>query len=151
MFLLLNLENDHSSDDAHNCLESGQDELLESLQFTLLIPVPPQRTKLDKAQLTSLVRALLELSEGRVDLRQHKYAEEYTASGNADLYASLFNITRTRRFGDFDLEEMCNTLSKSPVFSEMATSVQDLEERTTKMTDYLRVGFRKGYLVRYAS
>ena len=119
------------------------------VQFALPIPVSPKRTKLDEAQLTSLVRALLELSGGRVDLRQHKYAEEYTASENADLFASLFNITRTRRFGDFDPEEMCKTLSKSPVFFEMAISVQDLEERTTKMMDSLSVGFRKGYLVRY--
>ncbi len=149
VFLYLNQENDHSSDEAHNCLESDQDELLESLQFALPIPVSPKKTKLDEAQLTSLVRALLELSRGRVDFRQHKYSEEYTASENANLYASLFNITRTRRFGDFDSEEMCKTLSKSPVFSEIAISVQDLEERITKMIDSLRVGFRKRYLVRY--
>lgn len=113
------------------CLESDQDELHESLQFALPTPVSPKKTKLDEAQFTSIVRALLELSGGRVDLRQHKYAEEYTASENANLYASLFNITRTRRFGDFEPEEMCKTLSKSPVFSEMAISVQDFER-----TDY---------------
>lgn len=149
MFLFLNLEKDHSSSDAHKCLESDQDMLLESLQISLLIPVPPRRTKRDEAQLTSLVRALLELSGGRVDRRQHGFAEEYTASENANLYASIFDITRTNQFGDFDLEEMCNTLSKSPVFSRMTTSVQDLEEWTMKMTDLLFLGFREGHLVRY--
>lgn len=126
--MFLNLENDHSSDDAHKCLEIDQDDLLESLQLALYIPVPPKRTRLDETQLTSLVRALLALSGGKVDVRQHTYAEEYTASENANLYASLFNITTTRRFGDFVPEEMCKTLSKSLVFSGMAISVQDLEE-----------------------
>jgi hypothetical protein len=148
VLLFLNLEKDHSSSHAQNCLESDQDELLASLQFSLPIPIPPKRTKRDEAQTTSLIRALVELSGGRVDLRQHGFAEEYTASENADLYASVFNITRTKQFGDFDLEKMCNTLSKSPVFSGMAISVQDLGERTMKMMDYLRIGFQKGYLVR---
>lgn len=60
-----------------------------------------------------------------------------------------FSISRTRLFGNFVPEEMCKTLSKSPVFSEMTISMQDLEELTTKMMGSLRVGFRKGYLVRY--
>ncbi len=149
MFLFLNLEKDHTSFDAHKFLESDQDELLESLQFSLPISVPPKRTMREEAQLTSLIRVLLELSDGRVDLRQHGFAEEYTASENADLYASVFDITRTRQFGDFDSEEMCNTLLKSSVFSGMAISVQDLEEWTMKMMNSLCVGFRKEYLVRY--
>ena len=147
MFLFLNLEKDHSSSVAYNCLDSSQDELLENLQLSLAIPVPPKRMERDETQITSLVQALLELSGGRVDLRQHRFAEEYTANENADLYASIFDITRTKQFGDFDSEEMCNTLSKSPVFSEMATSVQDVKEWTTKMMRSLRVGFREGYLV----
>lgn len=148
MLLFLNLEKDHSSSDTHNCLESDKDMLLESLQLSLPISVHPKRTKREEAQITSLVRALLELSGGRVDLRQHGFAEEYTASENADLYASVFDIARTKQFGDFDSEEMCNTLSKSPVFSRMAISAQHLEQRTMKMMDCLRLGFPKGYLVR---
>lgn len=75
--------------DAHKCLESDQDVLLESFLFSLPMPMPPRRTKRDEAQVTSLVRALPELSGGRVDFRQHGFAEEYTASENADLYASI--------------------------------------------------------------
>jgi hypothetical protein len=148
VLLVLNLE-DHNSSDAHNYLESNQDNLLENLQLSLPISVPAERTKRDEAQITSLFRALLELSGGRVDFQQHRFAEEYTASENADLYASVLGITRTRQFGDFDSEEMCNTLSKSPVFSGMKIGVQDLEEWTTKMINSLPVGFPKGYLVRY--
>lgn len=149
LFLFLNLENDHSSSDAHNYLASDQEVLLESLQLSLPIPIPPKRTKRDEAQITSLVRALLELSGGRVDFRQHGFAEEYTASENADLYASVFDIARTKQFGDFDSEEMCNTLLKSPVFSRTTVSGQDLEELTMKMTDTLRLGFREGHQIRY--
>lgn len=144
MFLYWNLEKDHSS----NHLESDQEILLESLLLSLSIPVSPKRTKRDEAQKTSLVRALMEISGGRVDLRQHRFAEEYTASENADLYASVFDIVRTKHFRDFDSIEMCDTLSKSPVFSRMTIDVHDLEEWTTKMKASLRLGFREGQLVR---
>lgn len=92
MFLYWNLEKDQS----FNHLESYQEILLESFLLSLSIPVSPKRTKCDEAQKASLVRALLELSGGRVDLRQHRFAEEYTASENADLYASVFDIVRTK-------------------------------------------------------
>ena len=144
MLLYWNLEKDHSS----NRLESDQETLLASLQSSLSIPVPPKRTRRDEAQKTSLVRALLEFSGGRVEFLQHDFAEEYTASENADLYASVFDIARTKQFGDFDAIEMCNTLSKSPVFSGITIDVQDLKEWTTKMKASLRLGFPEGYLVR---
>lgn len=145
VLLVLYLVKNHDSFDN---LARKQDDLLENLQLSLPIPVPPKRTKRDEAQITSLVRALLELSSGRVDIQQHRFAEEYTASENADLYASVLGIIRTKQFGDFDSEEMRNTLSKSPVFSGMTIGARDLERRTTKMIHSLRVGFRKGYLVR---
>ncbi|KAL8902279.1 MAG: hypothetical protein Q9207_004797 [Kuettlingeria erythrocarpa] len=132
----------------------GHREILAAVQTTGLyprsskpfLPVTPRRTKRDEAQLTSLVRALLEVSGGRVDRQQHRFAEEYTASENANLYASIFDIARTYQFSDFDLEKMCNTLSKSPVSSRMTISVQDLEEWTMEMTDLLFLGFREGHL-----
>ena len=147
MLLFLNLEKDHTSSAAYNYLGSDQDELLESLQCSLRIPVPPKRTKCDETQITLLVRALLELSGGRVEVQQHRFMEEYTASENADLCASVFNVTRSRQFGDVDPKEICKMLSKSVAFSEMTISIQYVEEWTAKMMDSLRVGFRKGYLV----
>ena len=148
MLLFLNLENNYNSKDAQTYLESDQDELLKSLQSSIRIPVIPKRTKRDESQITFLVRALLELSGGRVDFRQHGFAEEYTASQNADLCASIFEITRKNQFGDFDSEEMCKSVSKSPVFSKVAISLQNLESRTTRMRDFLCVGFPDRYLVR---
>lgn len=148
MFLFLNLQKDHNSSEVHDFLESTQDELLDTLQLSLSISIPAKRTRRE-AQTTSLLRALLELSGGRVDCRQHGFAEEYTAGENADLYASLLGITKTREFEDLNSEEVYNELLKSPVFSGMEIGLQDLEEWTTKMMGSLRVGFRTGYLVRY--
>jgi hypothetical protein len=133
----------------HNSSKSDQDKLFQSLQCSLSIPVRSERSKRDETQITSLFRALLELSGGRVDLRQHEFAEEYTAGENADLCASVFGITRTKQFGDFDSQEMIHTLSKSPVFSGIAIGARDLEERIAKMMHSLRIGFPKGYLVQY--
>ena len=149
MLLFLNLEKDHNSNDAQTYLESGQDDLLRSLRSSIRIPMIPKRTKRDESQITFLVRALLELSGGRVDVRQHGFAEEYTASQNADLCTSFFEVTRKNQFGDFDSEEMCKSVSKSPVFSEVVISIQDLESWTTSMRDFLCVGFPDGYLVRH--
>ena len=132
VILFLNQETDYESLDADYYLESNQDALLENLQLSLPIPVPAERPRRDEAQITSLIRALLESSGGRVDL-QHEFAEEYTASNNADLYASVLGITRKKHFGDFDSEAMRNALSKSPLFSEMTIDAHKLEEWTTKM------------------
>lgn len=140
VLLFLNLEKDHNS---YEYLERTHYDLLEDLRRSLSIPVPAKRTKRDEAQLTSLVRALLELSGGRVDDQQQDFAEEYTASENTDLCASVLNITRTRHFGDFDSEEMCKMLSKSAVFSGMTVGVRDLEKWTFEMTEYLHVEFPK--------
>jgi hypothetical protein len=150
VILVLNLTKDHNSSDAHEYLERDQAGLIESLQLSL--PIPPKRTNRGEAQITSLVRALLELSGGRMDPLQHGFDDEYTANENADLYASVLGITRTRQFGDFDSEEMrimCTTLSKSLVFSKLIICEQDLREWTTRMIEFLPIGFEKGYLVRY--
>jgi len=112
VFLFLNLENNHGSDDAQTCLKSNQEELLESLQLSLPIQVgePPERTKLDETQITSIIRGLVEGSGGRVDVLQYNFGEEYTVSKNATLCASLLDIISTNQFGDFYREAIYNTL-----------------------------------------
>ncbi len=148
MFLFLNLQKDHNSSEARAFLESTQDELLDTLRLSLSISIPAKRTRRE-AQKTSLLRALLEFSGGRVDCRQHGFAEEYTPGENADLYASLLGIKKTREFEDLNSEKVYNELSKSPVFFGMELGLQDLEEWTTKTMGSLHIGFRTGYLVRY--
>lgn len=113
------------------------------------IPVPQKRPRRDESQITSLFRALLELPGGKLDLLQHNFAEEYTANENCDLYASIFEIRRTNDFGEFDSVEMCRTITKSPLFSGEEISVQILEDCSMEMKGSLRVGFCRGYLVRY--
>lgn len=69
MFLFLNLEKDQSSDDAKTCLECDQEELIESLIFTLSISteVPHKRRRLDETQTTSLFCSLLKAYGDRFD------------------------------------------------------------------------------------
>ena len=148
MVLFLNLTTDYDSLHAYHYLASNEDDLLESFQLSLPIPVPPERTRRDEAQITSLVRALLELSGGRVDVQQYGFAQEYTLRDNADLYASVLGITRERTFGDSDSKQIYKELLESPVFSETTISAQDLEESTIKIREFLPIGFPKD-LVRY--
>ena len=101
----------------------------------------PRRTKSDKVQLNSLVRALLELSGGRVDLQQHGFAQEYTFRDNAELYASVLDITGKATCENYDPEKIYQALSESPVFSDTTTSTQDLEDRLTKIMNFLPIGF----------
>ena len=124
--------------------------IFENFQLSLPIPVPPQRTNCDEAQITSLVRALLELSGGRVDVQRHECAQEYTLYDNADLYASVRGVTRERTFGDSDSEQIYKELLESPVILETAITAQDLEEWTMKMRKFLPIGFPKD-LVRYSA
>lgn len=149
MILFLNLVTDYDSLDADHYLTSNEDDLLEGLQHSLPIPVTPERTRGGEAQTTSLFRALLEFSGGRVEVQQHGFAQEYTIRDNADLYASVLSITREKTFGDSDFERIDKELLGSPVFSETTISAQDLEESNMKMMDFLPVGFPKDYLVRY--
>ena len=102
----------------------------------------------DESQITSLFRVLLELSGGNINLLQHNFDEDYTVNDNSNLCASIFGISRTNKFGEFNAVEMCGTLSKSPVFCGMAIESQDLEIWTTKMQNSLQIGFHQGYLVR---
>ncbi len=67
-----------------------------------------------------MVRALLELSGGMVDCRQHSLDQEYTISDNFNLYKILVGVTGTNWFGNFDPNEMCNALLKSKVFIDDA-------------------------------
>jgi hypothetical protein len=149
VFLFLNLQANHTSQDAKICLESNQNDLLESLEAGLQFPVPHKRTNRDESQITSIFRALIELSSGKLDLGQHRFDEDYTTSENSDLCASVFGITRTNDFGMFDAAAMRTTLSKSPVFSKMAIHVEDLDDWATEMKESLHIGFRQGHLVRY--
>lgn len=126
--------------------------LLESLIFELKISVSSikglsAKEKRDESQKTSLFRALLELSGGKVDVLQHHFAEDCSASENSDLCASVFNMKRTNNFGRFNAVEMCSTLSKSLVFSGIEISAQDLENWTTEMKDHLPIGFPREHLV----
>jgi len=120
-------ETDYDSFDTYHYLTSNEDNLLESLQLSLLLSVSLKRMRSNETQMTSLTQALLKLFNDRVNLQQHGFAQEYTVCDNTDLYALILNITRKRTFKDIDSEKMCNALLKSLIFSEVTISAQSLE------------------------
>lgn len=153
LFLFLNLEADHSSQECQLYIGSDKDELLESLQSGLQTGMQPHalptRTDRDEAQVTSLFRKLLELSGFGTDRLRQDFDTEYTASENSDFCASLFGIPRTSTFGEFDTEMMCTTLSSAKAFAGVEISPEDLQRRTIKIKNYLRIGLAEELRVRF--
>ena len=139
---------DHESFDAHRYLMSDQETLLGYLASSLPITHPFGETNPDDAQKTVLGRLLLEYSSGRMERPLSAIDHNYSVN-NADLFASLLGITKTQEFGCSDSKKMCNTLSKSPVFSREAIEAQDLEDWTTEMMLCLCIGSQTEYLVRF--
>lgn len=127
VFLFLKLEADQNSGNAELFLTSDLNELLDSLKPELGI------LKRHKSQVTSLFRALLELSGGKVNCQQHNFTDDYTANENCDLYASILGIKTPNKFGKFDALEMRGILLKSLLVGGMTLKSEDLESWTTKM------------------
>ena len=144
VFLFLALEQDHNSPATQDVLESNRDNLLDRLVSGLSISAP--WTKSYDSQVTSLGRALLDYSGGKLNLRQHRLGIGYTCSHNADLYATMLDMTRTRR-REFDAAEMYRTFSQSHVFSASPVGGKDLRGRAEEMTSALGLAFREGHLV----
>ena len=83
----------------------------------------------------------MKLSGNRVEVQQYRFIKEYTISKNADLYVSVFNITRLRQFGDFDSKEMYKMFLKSVTFSEMTINIRYVKESTVKIMNSLQIDF----------
>jgi hypothetical protein len=132
------------SADAQIFLASNEEELIDSLKFGLKPPIPFNR---DECQITSLFRALLELSGGRVDFLQHNFAENYTAKQNRELCARVFDISDIKKFGECDVREISSSLSKSPLFVGETLSAEGLGQWAAIMNSSLQIGFPPGHLV----
>jgi len=139
----------YDSLNADHYLTSNEDDLLEGLQHSLSISVLSERMRGEEAQITSLIQALLKFSDNRVNVQQHEFAQEYTICDNADLYASVLDITREKMFKDSNSEQIDKKLLRSSVFLKMTISAQGLEDSIMKMMNFLPVGFLKDYLIRY--
>lgn len=95
---------------------------------------------------------MLERCGGQVNKSQHNFDKNYTTRANSDLVASILEVNKTKRFGEFESTEMLRTLSQSPMFtkrfpSEAPIIPRDLDIWTTEMMEYLHIGFRNGHLV----
>jgi hypothetical protein len=158
LILVQGCESDHSnpSNPVRELLDKDEGDILQLLQKTHTdlswaasqIEVPVENTRRDEAQIVALLRALLEVSGGRVDCRQHEFDQEYGPSDNASLFCSIIGITLKSPFVSLDPNQLHIALSKSKVFTE-DNSVPDMEERSRKMMLNLHVGFPEGYLVQY--
>lgn len=155
LFLFLNMEANHSSEECQLYIGSDQDGLLESLQSGLQAGMQPHalpnRTERDEAQVTSIFRKLLELSGFGTDRLRHDLDNDYTASENSDFCASVFGMPRTSTFGEFDTETMSTILSRAKVFKGVEISAEYLQRRTVMMKSFLRIGLAEEHRVRFTA
>lgn len=147
LILCLMFEQDYNSEDVQGILECDVDELLDDLQSSLHVSGQARRPKREETHATSLIRVFFEASDGRVDDQQHGFDEDFTAVSNADLYASMIGITRTRSFGDYNPHEVCDSLMGSAIFAGRTVGVDFLQQRIQKLCVYLPIV--AGYLVSF--
>jgi len=145
LILCLMFEQDYNSPDVQGIFGCDVDELLDDLQFSLHVSGQARRPKREEAHATSLIRVFFEASDGRVDDQQHGFDEDFTTVSNADLYASMIGITRTRSFGDYNAQEVCQTLMRSAIFAGRTIGVEFIQQRIEKLCVYLPIV--AGYLV----
>ncbi|RDL30384.1 uncharacterized protein BP5553_10262 [Venustampulla echinocandica] len=98
--------------------------------------------------MTGLLRFLLEYVGGKEkeDPRQHWRDPKHTANDNAHIYRFVLGgVEGPNYFGNFNLQEIFNALSKSPLFTG-ATTPQGFMRWSEALMAYLPVGFQEGYL-----
>jgi hypothetical protein len=136
-------------DELLQAFQNGQDELLQAFwrDHTDLFPGSTSAQRSAEFQRISLLRCLLVFSGGKDDIRQHRFAPEYTASDNVNLYGSLVGITGSNCFGNFDSQVILDALSKSKVFTHDDIRTLDIVKLTSQMMTSLPIGFPQGYLV----
>ena len=99
-------------------------ESLDLFESSVPIPVELYRPKRQEAHITSLVRALLEASESRMNEQQNDFDEEFTIVDNVDLFASILGIAKRRSFGHLRTQDLRQSLMRSPVFAGMTISLE---------------------------
>lgn len=160
VFLGLNASRDYDSCECLKLLAKDQADLLQPVQKChadpfrpLSKPMAPIKTSQGlEIQAISLVRGLLELSNGVVDCRQHAFDQYYAISDNFDLCKMLVGVTGTKQFGDFDPKEIYASLLKSRVFvNDTVLSTLDVVAWSMQMMDFLPIGFPDGYLICFVS
>ena len=162
MLLGLRLLRDYDSQQALELLTKDEDDLLQLLleghpnlfEAASEDGVPTKPSYRLELHTISLIRAVLEFSEGKVDCRQHVFDQGYTSSDNASLYGRLLGVADNAGINPmegFDPEQMCNTLLKSKAFAEGPDiSLLEVIEWNTRIVDFLPIGFREEHLVRYS-
>lgn len=123
-----------------------EEDLLDAPEVAMSFPKTPARPKGERAQIISLLRALYNLAGGAVN-RSYEISGRYTAAENRDLLGSIFGTVASNSFEEYDAEEMQRRLLKSPMFSDVTLSVQNLEHLITQMRRCLYLGYPSHHLV----
>lgn len=146
MILCLLLHTDHESQYVQTTLRSKEEDLLDALRLAMDLSKTPARPKRDRAQISSLLRALYTIAGGAVN-HLYEVSGKYTAAENRDLLGSMFGTVVSNGLEDYDAEEMRRRLTTSPLFSDVTLSVQNLEHLITQMRRCLYLGYPLYHLV----
>lgn len=101
---------------------------------------------MDENHITSIVRILLEMSSGRVDVNRSHFSHDKTGLKIIRLCACLLSITQPTQFGAIDCAALENMLSEHPPAPGQGGPVKDLERQVKLLRESL-LGVPEGYLV----
>ena len=118
----LNLLENYNSRDVLELLGKDQDDLLRILNeceedpFKALPGPQLAADTMSELRKISLLRNLLDVSEGKVDYGPQVLKSRSNFSDNINKYGGLVGVNGMKPFGNFDPKEMDEALSKSPFF-----------------------------------
>ncbi|KAI9736731.1 MAG: hypothetical protein M1834_000935 [Cirrosporium novae-zelandiae] len=137
LFIILNQLKDYNSTSAVEILAKDEDGLLSPFR-----EIHSDLSDSDQRQIISLVRLLLELCGGQVEVEQHYLNASYLYKNNEVLYGSLFGIKGQKRFGEFNPEELYKAISRSNVFTGSEIDVSNLIPWSTMLMVHLHIGYQ---------
>ncbi|ETN44750.1 uncharacterized protein HMPREF1541_10420 [Cyphellophora europaea CBS 101466] len=145
VILCLLLHADHASEGVQTTLAINEEDLLDTLRSAISCSKIPARPKRERAQITSLLRALYTTAGGDIN-HLYQVSGKYSASENRDLLGSIFGTRARIDFENYDVEKMRQRLSKSPMFSNVTLSAQNLEVLITQIRGCLYLGYPPSHL-----
>ncbi|PMD55331.1 uncharacterized protein K444DRAFT_667156 [Hyaloscypha bicolor E] len=142
-FIVLNVLNDYETPLALELLGKSENELLETFwKVGNIRGWRPKRHLVDADDLhwVSVLRFVIQFSNGRENFLEGYYDLESTPIQNATLCSVFMSIAASKPFGSFDVQKMRNALSKSKVFDTVDVSKLEIGTWTLKLGNLLPFG-----------
>jgi hypothetical protein len=142
-FIVLNVLNDYETPLALELLGKSENELLETFwKVGNIRGWRPKRHLVDADDLhwVSVLRFVIQFSNGRENFLEGHYDLESTPIQNATLCSVFMSIAASKPFGSFDVQKMRNALSKSKVFDTVDVSKLEIGTWTLKLGNLLPFG-----------